>query len=97
MASFLITLTTAAALMGCGGGDSFNLVKSDTARSAPQPSAAEPTGKAITAFSADLYAQLATEHQNLVFSPYSAAIALSMTRVGAATRTAAEMDRVLHA
>src|SRR5690606_33249288 len=35
--------------------------------------------------------------ENVVFSPYSAAVALAMTRAGAAGETATQMDAVLHA
>jgi serpin B len=71
------------------------------APTAPQPT---PTSNphraaatAIDALAAGLYGQLIREHQNLVFSPYSAEVALAMTRVGAKGLTASQMDAVLHA
>jgi serpin B len=51
----------------------------------------------VQAFTADVYERLASTPGNLVCSPYSIAVALAMTRNGARGRTAAEMDRVLHA
>ncbi|MEO6126194.1 MAG: serpin family protein [Ilumatobacteraceae bacterium] len=54
---------------------------------------------AINAFGTDLYGLLARSTDpatNLVFSPASIAIALAMTRAGAAGATATEMDAVLH-
>jgi serpin B len=53
--------------------------------------------RCVQAFTADLYRRLASERGNVVCSPYSAAVALAMTRNGARGRTATEMDRVLHA
>ncbi|MEQ1701439.1 MAG: serpin family protein [Ilumatobacteraceae bacterium] len=53
---------------------------------------------AINAFSADLFAQLiaADPTANLVFSPASIALALTMTSAGAKGDTLAEMSKVLH-
>jgi serpin B len=51
----------------------------------------------LAAFAADLYGEIAKRDGNLVFSPYSVAIALAMTRAGAAGATREEMDKVLHA
>ncbi|MGH2377311.1 MAG: serpin family protein [Candidatus Limnocylindria bacterium] len=52
---------------------------------------------ALEAFASDLYGVLAREPGNVVFSPYSAAVALAMTRAGAVGKTAQQMDLVLHA
>jgi serpin B len=51
----------------------------------------------VRAFGADLYRHLSRSGGNLVYSPYSVAVALAMTRNGARGTTADEMDRVLHA
>jgi serpin B len=59
------------------------------------PVSAKAAAKAIDALGADLYRQLARDRQNLVFSPYSAEIALAMARAGAAGVTATQMDSVL--
>ncbi len=48
-------------------------------------------------FGVDLYGVLARDEGNLVFSPYSAGIALAMTRAGAAGQTLDQMTAVLHA
>jgi serpin B len=72
------------------------LVASDLSRQEGDPNAATPVATAATEFAADLYAELAAGEENLVFSPYSVAIALAMTRAGAAGSTAEEMDAVLH-
>lgn len=53
---------------------------------------------AVTAFTVDLYKQIASAQPgNVICSPYSVAAALAMTRNGARGRTATEMDSVLHA
>src|SRR5690606_2972659 len=55
-----------------------DLAQSDVARAPVEAGAAQDTGGAVQAFGADLYRQLAQEDGNLVFSPYSAAVALAM-------------------
>lgn len=57
--------------------------------------------ESVNTFGADLYRLLTVDTTpatatNLVFSPASIAIALAMTRAGAAGTTATEMDAVLH-
>ncbi len=58
---------------------------------------AASAGKAINAFGLALYQRLAADDPsaNLVVSPTSVALALSMARAGARGQTAAEMDAVL--
>jgi len=58
--------------------------------------AATSAGEAVDAFGLDLYGRLRAQPGNLVFSPASVALALSMARAGARGTTAAEMDAVLH-
>ena len=58
---------------------------------------AKQAAAGINALGADLYAKIAPKQQNVVFSPYSVAVALAMTRIGAKGETAAQMDTVLHA
>ena len=86
---------------GCGEGAVNEAAgaraRAEVERSAADPAAVAPTVAATNAFAVDLYAQLAAGDANLVVSPYSIAIALAMTRVGAVGETAAEMDAVLHA
>ena len=74
-----------------------SVVRSEAARAAADADAAKRAAKATAALGADLYAQLGREQKNMVFSPYSIAVALAMTRAGAAGPTATEMDAVLHA
>lgn len=54
---------------------------------------------AVRGFTADLYRTLASDHagRNVVCAPYSVGLALAMTRAGAGSTTADEMDAVLHA
>ena len=51
---------------------------------------------ATNAFALDLYRQWKKENANLVFSPYSIALALAMTESGARGETADELRRALH-
>lgn len=70
----------------------------DVERVEPSADAALEAGAALDAFAADLYAQVAGGSEgNVVLSPYSVAVALAMTRAGAAGDTADEMDAVLYA
>lgn len=68
-----------------------------TVPSTSSPTAPPAASRAIEALSVDLYRELAKQDKNVVASPYSIAGALAMTRLGAAGRTAAEMDTVLKA
>jgi serpin B len=94
-----------ALLAGCGGRPSLgpavrgdgDEVRSLVARAAGDRTLAHGAAAAVRAFTADLYRLLSRSDRNLVCSPYSVAVALAMTRTGARGRTAAEMDRVLHA
>jgi serpin B len=65
------------------------------ASATPNPHRA--ASSAIDALAADLYRQLVREHDDLVFSPYSAEVALAMARIGARGLTRSQMDAVLHA
>lgn len=94
-------------ISGCGGpvarpkaqghvpkGD---IALADVSRDFGGASARPGVVSAVQAFTADLYGQLAGQAGNVICSPYSAAIALAMTRNGAKGHTATEMDVVLHA
>jgi serpin B len=59
------------------------------------PEAAKKAAYGVRAFGTDLYAQLRTEPGSLVFSPYSANVALTMTALGAQGNTREEMNAVL--
>ena len=71
-------------------------MKADVARLAADPGQAGRAAEALNAFGLDLYRRLAATSGNLVMSPASIAIALSMARAGARGATATEMDAVLH-
>jgi len=84
---------------GCGSGGSStgSLAAADEPRAPADPAALSGAAAAVADFSADLYRRLAADSPgNLICSPYSAAVALSMARCGAVGRTATEMDAVLH-
>ena len=69
----------------------------DVERAAATPGDAGPAARSLGALGGDLYAALAGESEgNLVFSPASILLALAMVRAGAAGKTAAELDAVLH-
>lgn len=99
--ALLLLAVTVLATVTCTGGDgrvsAAEVVRSDAPRSPADPAAGQDVAAAVEAFGTDLYGVLAPADGNLVFSPYSAAVALAMTRAGAAGDTAAQMDVVLHA
>lgn len=88
-------------LFGCATGpdmsDANQLIRSESPRAPAGSGAAADAAGSVRALGTDLYAILARDEGNVVFSPYSAATALSMTRAGATGETAREMDAVLHA
>ena len=79
------------------GGSAGSVLVADVDRAPATLVDARSAADAVDAFAADLYALLAVEDGNLVFSPYSAAVALAMTLTGAQGETAAQMEVVLHA
>jgi len=97
-------LASAVLVVACAGATSpapaspagIALARADVARSTADPGRAAAAAEAINAFGLALYARMASEPGNLVLSPASVAIALSMARAGARGTTADEMDAVLH-
>jgi len=55
-----------------------------------------PLVESNAAFACDLYQAVRQREGNLLFSPYSIAVALAMVRAGGAGETASQMDTVLH-
>lgn len=96
-----LAFTSMTVLSGCGGGDkpaaTAALLQSSVARAEPDPVAGSSAAEALARFSGDLYAILARSEGNIVYSPYSAMIALAMARAGAGGETLAQMSAVLHA
>jgi serine protease inhibitor len=71
----------------------------DVARAAPGSVSTAALVQGMTAFGHDLYAQAAKTggaSANVVVSPLSIAVALSMARAGAGGTTASEIDAVMH-
>jgi serpin B len=81
---------------GPGRGTDAGYVSARTPRGVGSADAGPAAAAAVAAFGVDLYGQLVADHENLVISPWSVAVALAMTRTGAVGRTATEMDTVLH-
>ncbi|HWJ08260.1 MAG TPA: serpin family protein [Nocardioides sp.] len=77
--------------------DGIELVSSDVDRAAGDTTALDGVVGGLRLFAGELHSRLAAEPGNLVLSPYSIAIALGMTLVGASGRTAREMEELLHA
>jgi serpin B len=82
----------------CGSGSAnATIVAGTAARQAPLASSAPPVATAIDRFGGELFTKLAaTTEGNIVLSPYSVAVALTMTRAGTAGETRAQLDRALH-
>jgi serpin B len=72
------------------------VVKADVPRLAADPAEATRAADAINAFGLDMYRKLASSSGNLVMSPASVGLALSMAQAGARGATATEMNAVLH-
>jgi serpin B len=89
----------AAALTAAPGHLNRSAGSADPTRVPPDPAFADATATAMRGFTADVYRSLAEAAggANVVCSPYSVAFALAMSRAGAGSRTADEMDAVLHA
>ena len=72
------------------------LAEAHLPRLAASDTDARSAGTAVDAFGLALYAQAKSGTGNVVISPASVAVALSMARAGARGTTADEMDAVLH-
>src|SRR5687768_2667140 len=84
-------------LASCGRDGEADMVMSSVDRQAPTASAGPPVASAIDTFGGELFAQLSSSIDgNIVLSPYSVAVALAMTRAGAAGETKKQLDRALH-
>lgn len=76
----------------------IELLASDVAREPADPADAVTAATAINALGLDLYRAMANgqANDNIIVSPASVAIALSMTQLGAVGLTAEQMNAVLH-
>lgn len=78
-----------------GTDDGIELVSSDVKRASGDPTVLPEVVAGLQTLTGELYAGLAAKPGNLVLSPYSILVALGMTLVGAAGKTAEEMRDVL--
>jgi serpin B len=107
LASMLGLAVVGATVGGCGGGSSgggssggkgFELVGSSRGRQAADPATLTVAVTAVQDFAAEAFRVLATSGTgNLVMSPLSIHLALTMTLLGARGATATEMLSALHA
>ena len=101
MRRLMIPLLATALLAGCGAstpaGGGIDFAMSNVAKLAATTDDGTAGGNAVNAFGLDLYKTVAAGSSgNLVLSPASIAVALSMARAGARGATATEMAAVLH-
>ncbi len=75
----------------------LELAKANAPRASADPAQALPAAQAMNASGLDLYRKASSDGGNLVLSPASIALALSMARAGAQAETASQMDRVMGA
>lgn len=90
----------AVALVACGSGAASRTTQSTTSSSVQTSTAtsrvsARAAVASTNVLAFDLLRALGGPSRNVVFSPYSIQAALAMANVGAAGRTAAQMNRVL--
>ena len=97
--SILRAVPLAATLTATAGHLDRRTASTDPGRVPPDRASIEAAATAVRGFTADLYRALAEAAGagNVVCAPYSVALALAMTRAGAGSVTADEMDAVLHA
>jgi serpin B len=81
---------------GCAGTAAGAEATSQATRAVGSPDAATQAAAAIDAFGFDFYKNGLTSNDNIVFSPASIVVALSMAQAGARGETASQMDAVLH-
>jgi serpin B len=97
-----VLLLAASLVIGCSGAspsavttDGITLAEAHVPRLAASDADAKSAGSAVNAFGLALYAKARSGNGNIVISPASIAVALSMARAGARGTTATEMDAVL--
>lgn len=84
------------ALPACGDGDSASATSSDEPRMQADPLGAKLFAEGISAFTWDLYRQIATEPGNIFISPYSVAMAMAQVTAGARGDMAKQLHKALH-
>ncbi len=82
-------------LKGTGEPGGLELLSSDVKRASGDTTVVPEVVTGLRTLAGQLYGGIAEKPGNLVFSPYSVLVALGMTVVGAAGRTAEEMNDVL--
>jgi serpin B len=75
----------------------IELARANVPRASADAAQALPAAQAMNAFGLDLYRKASSDDGNLVLSPASIALALSMARAGARGETASQMDQVMGA
>lgn len=98
-AAWLATGLVLATLAGACGDNSARsaLITSNVRRVSADPSLIAPVDAALDRFGGELFQELARiDEGNIVFSPYSVAVALAMTRAGAAGSTLTQLDDAMH-
>lgn len=87
-----------ASCLAPGGTAAAGELRSDVPRAAADAEAGRRAAAALQGFAVDLYRELAAAgSDDIVFSPYSVAVALAMARAGARGETLRQMDAVLRA
>jgi serine protease inhibitor len=102
LAALVVIVSTACSAAATGApsgrataGPDADLAVATIPRASADPADALKAADGMNAFGLDLYRRLATGTGNVVFSPASVAIALSMARHGARGETAGQMDTIL--
>ncbi len=89
---FIVFLLTFSMIMGCGSHKNM----SGHADIQPSKYTIESLAESNNLFAADLFKQIQSKSENLIFSPYSIGTVLAMIYSGSGGKTASEMSEVLY-